>query len=281
MKHQKTIQSERIIFYFSATGNSFSVAKSIANEFNMELVGIPSMLIEEVDNVEAKMIGIVCPVYYLEIPKIVKEFLKNTKFSSDAYIFAITTSGGVFGGSLNYINRYLKLSNSKMDYGAHITLPSNEPYERNDPNESAHLYLECSNKLQKIYKNINDRFSNTNLYKHRPVRMMTNFYWFTSNILFRMKFKKVKKSQCISCGLCEKICPVNAIKLKDGIPVFSKDCIECMACLQFCPKRAIKIGSMSITDYNHFIHQGVSAKDIAQQKVLPKELLKITKESNS
>lgn len=47
-------------------------------------------------------------------------------------------------------------------------------------------------------------------------------------------------SACISCGLCERQCPVNAIKLKDKKPVWVKpECTLCLGCVHRCPVNAI------------------------------------------
>lgn len=50
---------------------------------------------------------------------------------------------------------------------------------------------------------------------------------------------------CISCGLCEKVCPLGNITLKDGKPVWGKNCTHCMACICRCPKEAIEYGKHS------------------------------------
>ena len=45
---------------------------------------------------------------------------------------------------------------------------------------------------------------------------------------------------CIACGKCEKNCPVSAIKMQDGKPVWrGSTCAHCMACIQNCPVESI------------------------------------------
>lgn len=46
---------------------------------------------------------------------------------------------------------------------------------------------------------------------------------------------------CIACGACESVCPVNVISAGDPIYVIDMDgCIECGACDEICPVDAIK-----------------------------------------
>ena len=46
---------------------------------------------------------------------------------------------------------------------------------------------------------------------------------------------------CISCGLCERKCPLNIITMHNDRPEWSgKTCAHCMACIQNCPVEAIE-----------------------------------------
>ena len=51
--------------------------------------------------------------------------------------------------------------------------------------------------------------------------------------------------QCIHCGKCVKLCPLNNITLKDGRPLWGNQCTHCMACIGNCPTRAIEYGTIT------------------------------------
>ncbi|MBQ7090061.1 MAG: DUF362 domain-containing protein [Clostridia bacterium] len=53
---------------------------------------------------------------------------------------------------------------------------------------------------------------------------------------------KLKKSECVGCRECEKICPADAITMKNKKPqIDRKQCIRCFCCQEFCPKGALKV----------------------------------------
>lgn len=69
------------------------------------------------------------------------------------------------------------------------------------------------------------------------------------NDLFYPLFVHAKKfhvtDTCISCGLCETVCPLSNIQLVNGKPDWGNDCTHCMACICRCPKEAIEYGNHS------------------------------------
>lgn len=54
-------------------------------------------------------------------------------------------------------------------------------------------------------------------------------------------------SKCNSCGICEKICPQNAVmdgsNPENAFQADPKKCIACCACIKYCPQKARSIGS--------------------------------------
>lgn len=55
---------------------------------------------------------------------------------------------------------------------------------------------------------------------------------------------KVNQDECLGCGACTGVCPVEAIKLNDaGLAEVDADaCLDCGACEGTCPVSAISLG---------------------------------------
>jgi Fe-S-cluster-containing hydrogenase component 2 len=51
----------------------------------------------------------------------------------------------------------------------------------------------------------------------------------------------VDTGSCIGCGFCQRVCPVQAIEVKDTALVDEKRCIGCGRCVQECPRGAVTL----------------------------------------
>jgi Fe-S-cluster-containing hydrogenase component 2 len=52
----------------------------------------------------------------------------------------------------------------------------------------------------------------------------------------------VDNEKCSGCGICEDVCPVEAIRVSDGVARIDQDrCNECEACVEACPNEAILV----------------------------------------
>lgn len=96
-KEKKDEKIKRMIFYFSATGNSLYVSRQLAGD-NGVLLSIPQEIHNENPVYEAEEIGIVCPVYCFLPPAIVQDFIARSTFKAD-YFFTIGTFGAHNGFS--------------------------------------------------------------------------------------------------------------------------------------------------------------------------------------
>ena len=74
------------ILYFTATGNSPYVAKKLGGQ----LLSIPQLVKAKVDEIEDDAVGVVCPVYCGELPRMVREFLLKAKVRTNYFFFVLT-----------------------------------------------------------------------------------------------------------------------------------------------------------------------------------------------
>ena len=76
------------IFYFTGTGNSLYVAQQLGGE----LLSIPQVMKDDRIEIQDEAVGIVCPIYSGDMPKMVHHFLERAKIETD-YFFMVYTYG--------------------------------------------------------------------------------------------------------------------------------------------------------------------------------------------
>lgn len=107
-------ERKRIIFYFTATGNSLYVARQLADE-NTELLSIPQLVKQERRDFEADEIGIVYPIYGHMPPNMVRGFIKQVRIKAD-YKFAVLTYGMLDFNAAELWDGISQKAGTKFDY---------------------------------------------------------------------------------------------------------------------------------------------------------------------
>lgn len=232
-----------MIFYFSGTGNSEGIAKIVAESLQEKAVSIVGKNAEDFQLDAEKNVGFVFPIYAWAAPEVMLEFVKKFHVKH-AYTFAIATYSNVAGKALDQFSEILPL-----DAGFGITMPDNFPVLENvlDSKESSMEKLKhASVRLEKIIEKLKKQESVFDIKEGEDARENTFVKSHGFNATMRKTNLYYVTSQCIGCGMCERICPAKAIRMQEKKPVWVKeDCYLCMACLNRCPAEAIQYGTYS------------------------------------
>ncbi|MDD7793416.1 EFR1 family ferrodoxin [Clostridium sp. 'White wine YQ'] len=257
------------IFYFSGSGNSLQIAKDIFSrlgEFN--LINIGSLLNEKKIEVKARTIGIIFPVYYARMPLIVENVAKKLKISIDTYVFGIASHGGAPANVLIRLDDKLKENGLGLNSGFLIHMPANNvlAYNPKTPEKHNKTFEREKEKVEKISAIIRERKSQkcevSKLVIDRGIDKL--FSKATNKIMNKLHEKDSEfwaKNNCNSCRICEKICPVNNIELKNNKPIWKHKCEQCTACIQYCPEKAIQFGTKTI-NRNRYRNPNVSLNEM-------------------
>lgn len=83
-----------MIYYFSATGNSLAIAKQIAEKTGDRCISISRVTDATLTD---PVIGIVFPVFYGDVPVVMRDFIRSHQFPKGAYIYSVATCGTSWG----------------------------------------------------------------------------------------------------------------------------------------------------------------------------------------
>lgn len=94
-----------VLYYFSGTGNTLMLASGLAARLNGMLVPISSTVGQSNVRPDADAVGIIFPVYYNDLPVVVRQFAERLEGLSGKYLFAVANYGGAGGVSLPTLKR--------------------------------------------------------------------------------------------------------------------------------------------------------------------------------
>lgn len=229
-----------MIFYFSGSGNSYAVAKQIAEHIEgervIQLAGFKDF--KQCDN--AERIGIVFPCYGASAPDLVLDF-KNELFrhinKKDKYIFAIITYAHSPAGS------YLAFK-EEVNAWFKVKMPENDIYGTTAPSTEKEKTI--LTKSVTLINNFTEDILNkkaTIMYRSVPGMhfLSKQGYKFVKHMYKDFDKKLYADEKCVKCKQCIKYCPVQNITFNDK-PIWGENCVNCFGCVNRCPKNAIQVG---------------------------------------
>lgn len=242
--------------FFSGTGNTkFCVTRFLdkcngGNAYSIEDEAAVSALSEDNE------IVLGYPVYYSSIPKIMRDFIENNaELWRGKNVFIIATMGLFSGDGAGVSARILKKLGAKITGGLHVKMPDNigdVKLLKKSHEENREIIKQAAQKLDEAAEMLQNG---------KPPRDGLNFFhhiaglfgqrlWFYGKTKNYTKNPKIDRKQCVGCGACVRLCPMENITLQDRKAVSGNKCTMCYRCFSNCPRQAITIiGKKVIVQY--------------------------------
>ena len=232
-----------MILYFSATGNCKYVASRLAQSTGQDALSIVDCIREGRYSFEDDTIGIIAPTYFWGLPSIVEDFLRRAEFRTD-YLYYVSTYGTTPGASGALADEAIKGRAIDAFYSVRMPDTWTPIFDLSTPDKVAVFTKTTEKSIDEVCQKIAERHTNSHMSPRTPVIITKVISGPIYNNRARRTANLVVEDSCVGCGLCEKNCPVSAIRITDGRPVWVKEkCVMCLACLHHCPKFAIQYGN--------------------------------------
>ena len=249
-----------MIYYFSGTGNSKWIAEELALRTGDEAQNLAELQRDAGKttlSAKADTIGIVFPVYAWGAPLIVEAFCKRLTLAPETFAYAVCTCGDEAGRSMRRLKKFFAFQSAWS-----FAMPNNYivGFDVDSPELEQKKLSQARERLDPIAQAILSHKSVYDVHEGAGAALKTALIRPLFNRFARTTSSFSADEACNSCGLCARICPIEAISMQAGKPVWvKKQCTQCTGCINRCPQRAIQYGGGTAKRGRYYLKSGSNA----------------------
>lgn len=248
-----------IIYYFSGTGNSKQVALWWAEAALKKGIAARVVDITTVTNPNSLEINsdslmlIVSPTHGFNYPPVTIRFIRRLPRGKNLVVLANTRAGLKIGrfitpglSGITFMLSAILLLSKGYKLGGLISfdMPSNwlSIHPALSAESANYIFHSMQQKVQRYADKLFDGQSVfpalRDLIQDLLISPVAIGYYLAGRFFLAKSF--YASNACTSCGLCEKNCPLHAIKKSRKRPYWTFRCESCMKCMNSCPQEAIQ-----------------------------------------
>ena len=257
------------LFVFSGTGNSLDMARKLLEGLGGGRIRMINSRLLEQEKIESKasLVGIVFPVYFLDLPAPVKMLLNRIELPRECRIFALATCGQLEGPVLDRVDDILAKKGHSLESGFIQYMPGNSILFHDSEEDREEKLRIADGHAERVVSSIregNATHEGKGRKWHRAAGKLTRWSYYN---LYRVGTKKALPEECIGCGLCARVCPMENIVMEDlgeenPSPRWKSNCAECFACIHWCSTQAVRAGRLRVDSRTRYTHPRVRASQL-------------------
>lgn len=244
--------------YFSGTGNTKHCIEQFITALSLyrnESAQYPTQIISIEESARATealknahdMIIIAYPIYYSNLPKIVRDFIvENKKLWKGKQIFIICTMGLFSGDGAGVSARLFRQYGADIIGGIHVIMPDcicDVRLLKFSPDKNRKIINKADSKLEtaalKLINGIPPR-NGLNFFSHLA-GLLGQRLWFYNMTRHYSDKLKIHEEHCIKCSKCVAVCPMHNLTLTGDKITTTGKCTMCYRCVNQCPQKAITL----------------------------------------
>lgn len=234
--------------YFSGTGNTKYCIEKFMKYYDekSQVISIENKRVTD-EIKKNKDIVLAYPIYYSNLPKIVRDFITfNQELFYNKNIFIITTMGLFSGDGTGCSARLLRRYHANILGGLHLQMPDcigdvkalKKPLQKNKQ-----IIYAADVKIKDAVDSLK-KGTPTNeglgIFYHLAGLFGQRLWFYNKTINYTGKLR-INKEKCIGCGKCVNICPMQNLNITGGIAESGRKCTMCYRCVNNCPQQAITL----------------------------------------
>lgn len=234
--------------YFSGTGNTKHCVEAFVSHYdnNSHTISIENADVKNLLS-EHDMVVFGFPVYYSNIPKIVRDFItNNSKYFRNKKIFIIATMGLFSGDGAGCAARIFKRYDMEIVGGLHLQMPDcigDEKVLKKPLEGKLKLFKQADKKIYSAVEQLkcgNPPQNGLDVFSH-AAGLFGQRLWFYNKVSSYKEKPDVDNEKCIGCGRCAALCPMQNLNIVQGKARSNGRCTLCYRCFSHCPTKALTI----------------------------------------
>ena len=244
--------------YLSGTGNTKHCIEKLLRLLDETAQAIPIESLNAMETLpQHDFIVLAYPVQFSNAPIMVRDFIKRySSLWKGKKILCVATMGLFSGDGAGCSARLLKKYGAKVVGGLHIQMPDSVcdvKLLKKSVEQNREIIKAVDRKIEETAEKIKKgKYPHDGIYFYdRIAGLLCQRLWYYGKTKDYANDLKIG-SECIGCGLCEKLCPMRNLHVENGKVVAGNRCTMCYRCISSCPRKAITLLGSKVVEQCRF-----------------------------